>query len=253
MLFDCFTFYNEEHLLEYRLDLLKDIVDYFVIVEATHTHAGHPKPKNFDITKFKDIEDRIIYILVDDFPCKNVPLTSQQVWMNEKYQRNCIARAFDTCQPDDYIIISDLDEIPDPETVLKIKNENMLVVGKFIQDLYYCNLESFVSPGWDKSKILKYSYFCSSRMNCDTIRLNPNYVSIPRGGWHLSYFGSAEFIANKIKNFAHQEYNNPEYTDLTLINERISSKKDLFDRNMPILEPNRDYLPPNFKMNLKKE
>ena len=243
MLIDCFIFYNELDILEYRLNLLKDIVDCFVIVESKFTFTGKPKELYFDKERFKNF--KIKSIVVDNIPY-NFP-TNEQIWKNEKYQRNCISHAFDNINEDDYIIISDVDEIPDPETLLKIKNENTLQMGQLEQDFYYYNLDSKMDHNWYFSKILKKSKIHG--LSCDDIR-NTQFQTIPRGGWHLSYFGTPEFISNKIQNFSHQEFNLQEYTDTTLIQSRIDNKLDLFNRNINILPPNLNYLPPNFKQRM---
>ena len=69
---DCFIFYNELELLTYRINILNDVVDYFVIVESTHTFIGKEKKLYFDENKnlFEKFKKKIIYIIVDDFPYK---------------------------------------------------------------------------------------------------------------------------------------------------------------------------------------
>ena len=240
MLIDCFIFYNEIDLLRYRLNLLRGVVDYFVLVESRYTFVGKPKELYFENNKelFKDFKIKVI--TVDDIPYLNP--TKEQVWKNEKYQRNCISHAFDDIGSDDYIMISDVDEIPDPTTLKIIKSENVLQAGQFEQDFYYYNLDSRMDHNWYFSKILKKNKII---LSCDGIR-NTQFQTIPRGGWHLSYFGTPEFISNKIKNFSHQEYNLPEYTEISLINSRINNKLDLFNRRISITTPNILYLPPNY-------
>jgi beta-1,4-mannosyl-glycoprotein beta-1,4-N-acetylglucosaminyltransferase len=89
---DCFTFYNELDLLTYRINLLYNIVDYFIIVESTHTHVGKEKILYFNENKhlFDKFTDKIIHIIVDDFPYKypNVNIDNNDAWCNEEYQRN---------------------------------------------------------------------------------------------------------------------------------------------------------------------
>ena len=86
MIFDSFTFYNEKYLLTYRLNLLSDIVDFFVIVESTHTHTAKSKILFFNEIKhrFENFSEKIIHIIVDDFPYTNpLGLSIDQVWCNE--------------------------------------------------------------------------------------------------------------------------------------------------------------------------
>jgi len=255
---DSFIFYNELEMLEYRLNLLKDVVDYFVLVESTRTFTSNTKQLYYSENKslFEKYSDKIIHVIVDDLPFLDKP-KKDQIWKNEKFQRNCIQRGLDSLKlnEDDYIIISDVDEIPDPETLNYIKNQNNLLSGQLEQEFYYYNLESRMNHNWYFSKILKYSEFLLMGKSCDQIR-NTSLETIKKGGWHLSYFGTPEFISNKIKNFSHQEYNNSEFTDPSLIQERISNKVDLFNRpSINMIPPNVDYLPPNFSkqfLNVKK-
>jgi beta-1,4-mannosyl-glycoprotein beta-1,4-N-acetylglucosaminyltransferase len=125
------------------LKLLKDVVDYFVLVESTRTFTSNTKQLYYFENKslFEKYSDKIIHVIVDDLPFLDNP-TKDQIWKNEKFQRNCIQRGFDSLKlnEDDYIIISDVDEIPDPETLNYIKNQNNLLSGQLEQEFYYYNL-----------------------------------------------------------------------------------------------------------------
>jgi beta-1,4-mannosyl-glycoprotein beta-1,4-N-acetylglucosaminyltransferase len=253
---DCFTFYNELELLEYRLNLLKDVVDYFVLVESTYTHSGNSKILYFDQNKdlFKDFN--IIHIIVDDFPFKENP-TNDQVWMNEKFQRNSIKKGLDLLNLNDrdIITITDLDEITDPNILLKIRNNEINIEIAILQlDFYYFNLECKLQELWNHSKIISFKKF-KEFDSCETIRHYNNVPIIKKAGWHLSYFGTPEMISNKIKNFSHQEYNSETYTDISTIKEKIENGKDLYGRNSTIIKKikleDNDFLPPNF-YNTKK-
>jgi len=228
---DCFTFYNELDLLEYRLDVLKDTVDYFVLVEATRTHVGLPKKCYFQsvLEKFKDYP--IIHIVVDNLS-PNVSKNEQ--WDNERHQRNCIKngiKQIKDLESNDLIIISDLDEIPDPRTLTLLKDFDQDINGLSLeQDFYYYNLNSLMSIKWYYPKIISYSNYLLMDCTLSELRYkNTNYIK--KGGWHLSYFGTPEFISNKIKNFAHQEFNDPRFTSELEIKKRIDNGLDLFERN----------------------
>ena len=103
---DCFTFYNEIDLLTYRLNILYPIVDYFIIVESTHTHIGKEKPLFFNENRnlFEKFMNKIIHIIVDDLPHKypNVNICNNDVWNNEFFQRNqtCWRRLPGRCHRD---------------------------------------------------------------------------------------------------------------------------------------------------------
>ena len=65
-IYDCFQFFDEEHILDLRLNILNEFVDFFVFVESTIDHQGKPKKLNFDPKKFKKFNKKIIYLVADD-------------------------------------------------------------------------------------------------------------------------------------------------------------------------------------------
>lgn len=256
---DCFTFYNELDMLTYRLNILNDVVDYFVLVEATHTHIGKEKLLFYQEHKqlFEKFNHKIIHIIVDDFPHKypNINIEKDEQWINERHQRDCISRGLDklSLQNIDVIAITDLDEIPNPKILEQIKNKDIVVDINILElDFYYYNLHSKMDHLWHHSKILTFEKYNELNIGCDKIRFY-NCPIIKNAGWHLSYFGNEKFIKNKLENFTHQEFNKVEFTDEKLIKERINNGNDLFDRpisiiNIPI-EVN-DNLPPAYDIYL---
>lgn len=259
---DCFIFYNEIDLLTYRLNILDDLVDYFVIVESKYTFTGNKKELFYLNNKklYEKFEDKIIHIIVDDIPFLNPNIYRDEQWKNEKFQRNCISRGIeqinDKLNDDDLIMISDIDEIPDPEVLKKIKNNKITFenANRLTMDLYYYNLNTKYDYEWCYFIILKYKYYKTSNMTCQELR-ESQQIQIEKAGWHLSYFGDKNFISNKIKNFSHQEYNNYYYTDTNIINEKINNSYDLFDRGFKIekIPANQNtYLPPKSSIFLSK-
>ena len=261
---DCFIFYNELDLLWYRLNILNNSVDYFIIVESTHTFMGKEKKLFFkeNIERFKIFRNKIIHIIVEDFPYKypnivlntnhNANYEDQPQWVNEIYQRNCISKGIEklnktnSINEKDLIIISDLDEIPDPNTLNNIKNDK-IEFNSLDMDLYYYNLNSKVKLGWkEKTKIISFKKYNELNKNCNELRMLQSVPIIEKGGWHLSYFGNIEFIKNKITNFSHQEFNTNEIKNN--VKKNIQDCKDLYGRNqiehIPISQNN--YLPPEY-------
>jgi len=260
---DCFTFYNEVDMLKYRLEVLNDVVDHFVIVEATHTHVGGEKMMYFEQNKeiFEPYMSKIIYIVVDDFQYEqsNINIGNGEQWKNEIHQRNCIKRGLDLIDlnPDDAITITDLDEIPDPNTLQKIKNGEIIVdVNILEQDLYYYNLNTIYHGKWYHPKILTFNRFSTLGLECNDIRFHNSCPVIKSGGWHLSYFGDAHFIKNKLQNFTHQEYNNDFFTNTDYINAKMQEGTDLYNRSTEqfnrVSISNNLYLPPLADILLKK-
>jgi len=258
---DCFIFYNELDLLKYRLSLLNDYVDFFVIVESTHTFTGKEKPLLYNENKhnFEEYKDKILHIVVNDFPYKypHIDFSKNHQWENEYHQRNYISKGISNLSllGDDVIIISDVDEIPDPTILSQVKKETLTIeCCSLEQDFYYYNLKTKIADKWYYSKILTYKNFVDYGKSCQELRMKSypitNYPVLKNGGWHLSYFGDEYFIQNKLMTFAHQEFNNENFTNVENIKNRLVSSTDIFDRHsdivihkIPICENN--YLPPN--------
>ena len=242
---DCFIFYNELDLLTFRLNLLNKYVDYFVLVEATHTHVGKEKILFYNENKhfYEKFRDKIIHVIVNDFPFKypNIDISKNQQWSNQNYQRNCIKQGIYPLllEDNDIIVICDLDEIPNPVIFKEIKNNKRIITKSSLKmDMYYYNLNHKTKINdWVSVKIISYQEFTNLDTTIDDfIYTNTtihdlrytNLNNIENGGWHLSFFGDKEFIENKIKNYCHQEFNTDEI--LTNIEEKINLKKDMFNR-----------------------
>lgn len=227
MIYDCFSFYNELDLLEIRLNVLKDVVDKFVLAEATLTHTGKPKPLYFNENKerFSDFADKIIHIVVDDFPSPPNDYTFRQVsWMRENWQRNALVRGLTGALPDDFILVSDLDEIPKPESVLKASRRKGVVQFHQWFFNFYLNYLNYVRPFWPGTKALRYSDLMDPKTyhgmkeveyvdknvnpvpSLTKIRYRRGDSSIAKAGWHFSYLGGAEAVLEKSKSIAHIEY-----------------------------------------------
>jgi beta-1,4-mannosyl-glycoprotein beta-1,4-N-acetylglucosaminyltransferase len=254
---DCFIFYNELELLKYRFDILQDIVDYFVIVESKQTFMGKPKKLYFNenISQFSSIKKKIIHIIIDNFPFdeRNIEVEKQHQWLNEYYQRNTINSGILSLElkNEDIILISDVDEIPDPKLLHVIKFQNFPIdINSLEQDMYYYNLNTLQNLKWCYAKILSFKKYKELNLMPNDIRLM-NIIPIKQGGWHLSYFGNANMIQNKIMNFSHQEYNNSLFTDIDNIQTKIESGIDLFNRKHNtfsfISTVMNTYLPPNYE------
>ena len=233
---DCFIFYNELDLLNYRLNVLNNVVDYFIIVEATHTHAGHPKELFFKNNQhlFEKFSSKIIHVVVDDFPYTfpNIDYEKKEQWINEKFQRNCGVRGLSQIPnllDDDLIIVSDLDEIPDPRILTLIKRDNVAIQTVSLEMIfYYYNLHNKVANKWYSAKITAVGVLNASEYKLNDVRfVKCGYI--PNSGWHLSYFGDASFIQNKLKNFAHQEFNTDAITNQDSIFNKIKTNINLFD------------------------
>ncbi len=219
MIYDCFPFFNELNILDIRLNVLDDVVVKFVLVESTKTFIGKDKPLYYKDNKhlFEKFNDKIIHIIVDDCP------DTTDGWVMQTYQRNAIERGLVGCNDDDVILISDLDEIPNPQKIIEYKDKPG--IKAFRQVMFYYFLNNLVSDSWHRVKMLSYKDFksildnnncyakddprrdLSDKTTADKIRwhyTNDVYF-IGDGGWHFSYVMSYDKILTKIKMFSHFE------------------------------------------------
>ena len=237
-IYDCFQFFNEEHILDLRLNILNEFVDYFVLVESTTTHQGETKELHFNINKFKKFKNKIIYIVVDD---TLESVKKQHMWgesLVEQHQRNSIMRGLSKCNNDDLVILSDVDEIPDLTKLNLFNKKNRYAV--FVQKKfdYKLNLLNETEGDWYGSKIclkkhlkspqwlrnLKFKKYPFWRI--DKIR---NLQIIKDGGWHFSYLQNPENLLKKIKSSSHGEFNKPEFTKEKAIEEKIKMQENIFN------------------------
>ena len=231
-IFDCFIYNNEEMILDLRLSYLNKYVKKFIIVESKYTHQGNLKKNFLNLNDFKKYKDKIDYNLIDKFP------ENLSNWGRENYQRNFLMNSIKDLNEDDYIMISDLDEIPN------LRNLNSIIKSKFtaFQQTNYSfkfNLKNITFPIWYGTKLCKKKYLKSPQWLRDQKVKKYSILKfykikwniIQNGGWHFSYIMSPDEISEKIKSFSHAEYNLDKYTDIKIIEDRLSKGLDLFDRN----------------------
>lgn len=198
--FDVFSFFNELDLLEIRLNILDDHVDYFVIVESRQTFCGDDKPLYYDEnkTRFSKWKSKIIHYIMPDFPMDEEhykkALVSPNVgdgadnWLREFYQKEAPIRALENiCSDDDIIFLSDLDEIWNPSIEYHIED------GKVYRPIqtaypYYLNNRSNQDIGcWTGTRIGTFKTL--KQYGCNHFRTEREVKSIPilNGGWHFSW------------------------------------------------------------------
>lgn len=271
-MYDCVTFFNELELLDIRLSLLNDVVDYFVIVEMNQTHRGKRKEWIFENNKerYSKYKNKIIYVQVDDPPKYNPNLlidrgdgTKNGDWSLENYQRNAIMRGLMNCSPNDIILISDIDEIPNPVVLNNILNEKLSFSGikkisirlkwkcilKYITSNPFVYLKSLeVKDIVDKKPILFenvcYYYYLNGKTNVydyTTILCKYKNISTPQNlrnskytlpiirnaGWHFSYLGGIKRIKKKLLSIVE---GNPNKSDEKYLSDCLEHGKDIYGR-----------------------
>ena len=236
-IYDCFQYFNEDHIVDLRLNILDKHVDYFVISESTKTHQGDEKKLNFDINNFSKFKNKIKYVIAD-FD-KDKPFDKHQ-WgesVIEQHQRNNVANGIKEASDNDLIILSDSDEIPDLNKLNQIDQSAKFFAFSQMMFMYKLNLQNLDESNWIGSRMsLKKNFPIPQKLRDMKFkkypfwRLDKPNTQIIKGGWHFSFLQSPSDIASKIKSFSHGEYNKSELVDETKIKEKIENNEDIFDR-----------------------
>ena len=254
-IYDCFMYFDEEVVLDVRLNTLNEFVDYFVIVESIYTHKGNLRELKFNHKKFEKFKDKIIYIVDEEtYPQTEEINTedsevekSRKAIFNAAYrengQRNLITRGLKKANDEDIIMVSDVDEIP-KLSELNFKNINEKII-LFKQDMFYykfnlwlpnliwtgtkaCKKKNLVNPQWLRNiKDRKYSFF-----RIDTFFSKTKYTSIKvinDGGWHFSNIKTPKEIEFKLRSYLHHREFDLNPLSVTQIDEIIRNKQAIYD------------------------
>ena len=254
-IFDCFMYFDEEVVLDVRLNTLDKYVDYFVIVESSFTHKGDNRNLMFNHNKFEKFKNKIIYLVYDKQP-KGIEAVNENDSEDEKSrkyilnaalrengQRNFIQNGLIKSEDNDIILISDVDEIPNLSEV-NFNNISEKII-MFHQDMFYykfdlkipnllwtgtkgCRKKYLLSPQWLRNvKDRKYFPF-----RIDILFSEKKYSSIKfinNGGWHFSYIKTAEEIEHKLKSYLHHREFDEQSLSVEEIQNIIENKKAIYD------------------------
>ncbi len=253
--YDCFMYYDEDTVVNIRLNCLDNYVDKFVIVESKFTHSGRKRNLIFDINKFKHFKNKIIYLILDNEPQgietiydKDDEISQsyksiENAIKRENYHRNYISRGLVEADEEDIIMISDADEIPNLEKLDLKKIKNKLIF--FQQKMFYyklnlyidsfnwygtkaCKKKDLISPQWLRNiKDRAYSFW-----RIDTLFSKIKYQNIyfvNNGGWHFSNIKDAKAIEEKLKSYLHHREFDIEPLSIEKIDKIIKEKKTIYD------------------------
>ena len=258
---DCFMYFDEDMLLDLRLNILNDYVDKFIICEAKYNHKGLPKKLNFDIEKFKKFKDKIIYISLEEEPSnlqeihgietdheKNTKILHNSI-SRDIFQRNFLMTKINEFDENDLILISDLDEIPN------LQNLNIKKINIFCQKMFYyklnllypnftwygtkaCKKKYLINPQWLRSmRSKKYSFWRIDAYFSNKKYININFIK--NGGWHFTNIKTPEDIHFKMLNFAHYlEYEKSKIT-LDDLKKKINNHEVLYDHSLDKSDQNK--------------
>jgi beta-1,4-mannosyl-glycoprotein beta-1,4-N-acetylglucosaminyltransferase len=288
-IYDCTTYFDEDILLDFRLNCLNKYVDKFVIVECNYTHRGIKKGFNLDLERLKKFKEKIIYIQIKKKPSNlniikktdhedtksSKHIFNGYIW--DHFQRNKIVDGLKNCGPKDIILISDLDEIPNLENInfKKIKQKliffrqkilfykfNLLYKDRFWFGTRACKKKDLISPQWIRDiKHKKYNFFRFDRFFSKKKYFDIFYVK--NGGWHYTNLKSPKNIFKKLKNYAHYlefELSKIRLKDIkemilkkrAIYNHEVDQRGNKFDGKIKLYKFSKKYWPNYLKDNYYK-
>ena len=226
-IYDACIYYDEDILLDLRFNILDRYIDKFIVVESLFTHSGEKKRQNFKIENFSKFKHKIEYILLKENPKniyeikendkKKLNKTIDNANAREIYQRNAIEKGLNQIHENDWVIISDVDEIPNLENLNLDKVNNKIILFNQIFCCYKFNLFS-KTINWYGSRMIKKKHLKNpqwlrdikskrySIFRADILFSNKKYRDIffvDNGGWHFSYLKDAKGVEDKLKSIRH--------------------------------------------------
>ena len=262
-IFDCFMYLDEDVVLDLRLNYLNPYIDKFVIVESKFTHSGKKRKLKFNFKNFDKFKKKIIYLTLDREPpdVEKVNDNDSENTKNSKYilngmrrdfyQRNFIINGLKESNENDFILISDLDEIPKLEKI-----DFRLLKEKFIffkQKMFYykfnlcsdsiawtgtrgCKKKYLKSPQWLRNiKDRSYPLWRLDVIFSKNKYSNINFVN--DGGWHFSYIKTPEDIEEKLKSYAHHREYELNSLGINEIKNKIINKESIYDLKIDMKNP----------------
>ena len=254
-IFDCFMYFDEDLVLDVRLNYLDPYVDYFVIVESIFTHRGEKRDLKFDLEKFRKFKDKIIYIVYDETPGKieeildkddETTKTNKSIWnaiFRENGQRNYLLKGVENANPEDLILISDVDEIPNLSSI-DLKNINHKII-LFKQEMFYykfnlklpnttwtgtktCRKKNLINPQWLRNiKDRKYAFYRLDALFSEKKFINIKIIE--NGGWHFTNLKTAEEIKHKLRSYLHHREFDLQPLDIKEIENIINNRLAIYD------------------------
>ncbi len=251
-------FFDEEMLLDLRLNILDKFVDQFVIVESSYTHSGKEKKLIFDINKYSKFKEKINYIILKDPPEGIEEINngdsedeiSRKEILNalkrENLQRDTILNGLKDADKNDWIIISDLDEIPDLTNINFNNIKNKIIFFKQKVFYYKLNLE-LKTLRWIGTKACKKKHLKSPqwlrnikdkiypKWRIDILFSEKKYNDIffvENGGWHFTFVKKPEDIEKKLKSYLHHREYDIDPVGVDKIRNLINSKSVIYDHRV---------------------
>ncbi len=246
-------------MVDLRLNILDEHVDYFVISESTKTHQGKTKKINFDIKNFSKFKNKIKFLVADYKDVVSFENHKGGESPIEVHQRNTLIEGIKEASPDDLILLSDSDEIPDLTKINEINQKKKYIAFSQKMFMYKFNLQNLDESDWIGTRMTKKRNIKSMQelrklkfKKYPFWRIDKNNLQIIQGGWHFSFLQTPQQILKKIKSFSHGEFNNNNLNE-ELIAKKIIENEDIFERGVTLKKVQLDSTFPRFIVENKQK
>jgi beta-1,4-mannosyl-glycoprotein beta-1,4-N-acetylglucosaminyltransferase len=254
-IFDCFMYFDEDVVLDVRLNTLNQYVSKFIIVESLYTHKGDKRDLKFNIKKFNKFKNKIVYLVYENEPFeienineadteneKSVKSILNAIY-RENGQRNFISEGLKNAHDEDFILISDLDEIPNLSNINLNNFKEKLIF--FNQEMFYykfnlklpnynwvgtksCKKKNFISAQWLRNiKDKNYPFYRLDLLFSKNKYRNIRFIQ--NGGWHFTNIKTSEEIRHKLSSYLHHREFDLNPLSTSEIEELIKNKKAIYD------------------------
>ena len=248
-------YFDEDVVLDVRLNTLDQYVNKFVIVESLFTHKGDKRDLKFDINKFNKFKNKIVYLVYEKEP-PEIESINENETENEKSgkfilnaihrengQRNFISEGLKNAHDEDFILISDLDEIPNLSNINLNNFREKLIF--FNQEMFYykfnlklpnynwvgtksCKKKNFINAQWLRNiKDKNYPFYRLDLLFSKNKYRNIRFIK--NGGWHFTNIKTSEEIRHKLSSYLHHREFDLNPLSTSEIEELIKNKKAIYD------------------------
>ena len=250
-------YFDEDVVLDVRLNTLDQYVNKFVIVESLFTHKGDKRDLKFDIKKFNKFKNKIVYLVYEKepFEIESINETDTENEKSVKFilnaihrengQRNFISEGLKNAHDEDFILISDLDEIPNLSNINFNNFKEKLIF--FNQEMFYykfnlklpnynwvgtksCKKKNFINAQWLRNiKDKNYPFYRLDLLFSKNKYRNIRFIK--NGGWHFTNIKTSEEIRHKLSSYLHHREFDLNPLSTSEIDELIKNKKAIYDLN----------------------
>jgi hypothetical protein len=215
MVIDTTLFNNEFDMLDIHLELTSKYVDRWIVLEASRTFSGLPKPYYLSerLAEYNQRWNNRIQVI-------QLPLTEQETnLLCETLMRRGFRQALHDCDANDIVIHGDLDEIINPlewTNIVALMDQHDQPVSCSMQ-MYMYRFDQQAERGWRGSVVARRRMFDTPHdlykgsLQVAKRKDRSRCVSLDHPvGWHWTWMGNDDSIRTKVRSCIESQHRDPE-------------------------------------------